>query len=232
MLAMSTVFVTAFIGLLAVAEDTSVSGAYLAFTYGVLIWGWHELSYYMGYVTGPRKALCPPGSSNWQRFSLAIQTSLYHELAIITTAIALYIATVDTANQIGFWTFSVLWLMRWSAKLNIFFGIPNLHMEWLPDHLQFLQSYIVTKPMNLFFPIAITLATVCLVLLGQTIVQASSRLPIAEITGLTLVAALLALAILEHWFLVLPMRDGALWEWVQRLKFVQKSKSKNRLYRC
>jgi len=34
--------------------------------------------------------------------------------------------------------------------------------------------------------------------------------------GLTLVAALLALAVLEHWFLVLPVPDEALWSWAFR----------------
>jgi hypothetical protein len=36
--------------------------------------------------------------------------------------------------------------------------------------------------------------------------------------GLTLVTALLALAVLEHWFLVLPVPDEALWTWACRSK--------------
>jgi hypothetical protein len=31
--------------------------------------------------------------------------------------------------------------------------------------------------------------------------------------GLSLISTLLVLAILEHWFLVLPLRDAALWSW-------------------
>ena len=30
------------------------------------------------------------------------------------------------ANQVGTWTFLVLWVMRLSAKLNVFLGVPNL----------------------------------------------------------------------------------------------------------
>ena len=41
-------------GLVLSSTDTSVAGAYTAFTCGVLIWGWLEISFYMGYVTGPR----------------------------------------------------------------------------------------------------------------------------------------------------------------------------------
>ena len=40
------------------STDTSVAGAYTAFTCGVLIWGWLEISFYMGYVTGPRTDHC------------------------------------------------------------------------------------------------------------------------------------------------------------------------------
>ena len=39
-----------------------------------------------------------------------------------------------------------------------------------------------------------------------------------EAVGLALVTALLALAILEHWFLVLPLPDAALWTWVLRTR--------------
>ena len=40
-------------------DDLSVRAAYAAFTYGLLAWGWQEISFYMGYVTGPRRAPCP-----------------------------------------------------------------------------------------------------------------------------------------------------------------------------
>jgi hypothetical protein len=46
-------------------------------------------------------------------------------------------------------------------------------------------------------------------------VEAALDLPAAGFggTALILTATLLALAILEHWFLVLPLEDGALWNW-------------------
>jgi putative photosynthetic complex assembly protein 2 len=37
-----------------------------------------------------------------------------------------------------------------------------------------------------------------------------------EATSLTFAATLLSLAILEHWFLVLPLPSEALWSWVLR----------------
>ena len=56
----SMAFATAFLlaalfGLWAVAEDTSVAGAYLGFLCGLAVWGWIELSFLTGLITGPRR---------------------------------------------------------------------------------------------------------------------------------------------------------------------------------
>jgi putative photosynthetic complex assembly protein 2 len=205
------VLVGATYGLVDASTDTSLRNAYVAFTCGVLVWGALEMSYFMGLISGPRKAPCPPGCGGWRRFGLAIGTSLYHELSVVATGVVLALLTRDAPNQVGFWTFTVLWLMRWSAKLNVFLGVPNLHGDWLPDHLSFLRSYMGQRSMNYLFPVSVTAATVIIVLM----VEDASGLghdPFG-LTALVLVASLLALAVLEHWFLVLPLPDEALWSW-------------------
>ncbi|MEY6433966.1 putative photosynthetic complex assembly protein PuhE [Thioalkalicoccus limnaeus] len=201
-------------GLVQQSANASVTSAYLAFTYAVFIWGWLEMSYFMGLVTGPRKQPCPVGSSNWARFRLAVQVSLYHELAVVGLAALIVWLTWGQPNQVGTWTFLVLWWMRWSAKLNLFFGVPNLNEDWLPEHLRMLTSFIKKKPINLLFPISVTVATILVALLMQR-----ALLPDADpfvAVSLTLIATLLALGILEHWFLVLPLADAALWKWAIR----------------
>ncbi len=80
------------------------------------------------------------------------------------TAVLLAALTWDAANPVGLWTFTVLWLMRWSAKLNVFLGVPNLNGDWLPAHLGFLQSYMGRRSMNHLFPLSVTTATVAAVL--------------------------------------------------------------------
>jgi putative photosynthetic complex assembly protein 2 len=110
-------------GLAATADDASVRGAYLAFTFGLLAWGWQEMSFYMGYVTGIRDEPCVEGCSGWNHFGHAIQTSLWHELAIIVAGLLVVAITQDGANQIGMWTFMVLWWMHQSTKLNVFLGL-------------------------------------------------------------------------------------------------------------
>ena len=186
------------------AEDASISGAYWAFTFGLLAWGWQEMSFYMGYVTGPRKAQCPENCRGFRHFGHAVQTSLWHELAIIVAAIAVVALTWGQPNQIGIWTFMVLWWMHQSAKLNVFFGVRNLNEEFLPEHLEFLKGFLNKRSMNLLFPFSVTISTVITALLVVAALDASAT-PF-EMAGYTFLAVLMALAILEHWMLVLPMR--------------------------
>jgi putative photosynthetic complex assembly protein 2 len=198
-------------GLIFSSDGTSVAHAYLGFTCGVLIWGALEMSYFMGLLSGPRKTPCPPDCRGWRRFALAIGTSLYHELTVLCTGILLAVLCREEPNQVGVWTYNVLWIMRWSAKLNVFLGVPNLHTDWLPEHMRFLQTYMGQRHMNHLFPLSVTLATIGVVVLVALAVDHETDL--FSSTGYILTATLLALAVLEHWFLVLPLPDEALWSW-------------------
>ena len=40
-------------GIIATAEETSAWAAYVAFACALVLWGWHELSFLMGFVTLP-----------------------------------------------------------------------------------------------------------------------------------------------------------------------------------
>lgn len=197
-------------GLYATRNDTSIAGAYLAFTWGTLAWGWQEMSFYMGYVTGPRREPCPEGCSGLRHFGHAIQTSLYHELAVIASAVLVVALTWGGANQIGSWTFLIMWWMHQSAKLNVFFGVRNLSEEFLPEHLQFLRSFLTKKPMNAFFPVSVSVSTVVTTLLFQRAFAPDAGA--FQAIGFTFLAFLMALAILEHWLLVLPF-PSKIWDW-------------------
>jgi putative photosynthetic complex assembly protein 2 len=200
----------AMFGLAVSSSEATVASAFLAFTCAVVVWGWLEMSYYMGLVTGPRHGPLSPGSSDWRRFTQGAGTSLYHELAIIGTGLALVALTAGSANRVGAWTFLVLWAMRWSAKLNLFLGVPNLNEDFLPPHLRYLSTYMRRRPMNPLFPMSVTVGTGVVVWLLYP--DAAAAQPFNEAASV-LVATLLALAVLEHWFLVLPMNEAALWGW-------------------
>lgn len=203
-------FLLALWGMAATSAETSVRSAYCAFSCGIMAWAWQLVTYYMGYITGPKRAHCPPNLTGLARFIAAIGTSLYHELAILICAAALVALTWGQPNQIGLWTFLVLWWMHTSAKLNLFFGAPNLSEELLPEHLRYLVSYMSQRPMNLFFPLSVTASTIVTVLISQKAYAATSPF---EIVGYTILATLMALAVAEHWFLVAPLHANALWSW-------------------
>jgi len=196
------------------AGDASVAGAYMGFGAAVVLWGWLEMSFLMGYITGSRRVAARPGSSGWQHFIEATQAIIFHELAILAVAAVVWALTRNAEVPTAWWTFCVLWGMRLSAKLNLFLGVPNVNKELLPEHLQYLGSYFRKRSMNLLFPLSITVST--LVAAGLAWQLASADGGGASATAMTLVLALLVLAILEHWFMVLPLPVNELWRWALR----------------
>jgi len=200
-------------GLVHTRGDTSVAGAYCAFTCALLVWAWQEVAFLLGWVTGPRRTACPLGAQGWRRFGFALQAVLYHEFALIVLAIAVWACVGDGANRTGWWTFLALWGMRQSAKLNVFLGVRNLGENFLPDHLAYLKSYFQRRPMNVLFPFSVTVATATAVAVWWSLLEAGSPYAGGAAVGLALVGSLLALGALEHWLLVLPLPTEALWRW-------------------
>lgn len=195
--------------IVATRQWTGPAGAYLAFLGGLAVWAWHEMSYFLGVVTGPRPAACPPGLGMGRRFLFGVRASLWHELAIVATAVLLTALAWGAANPFGALTFGMLWLMRWSAKLNIFLGVRNLHEEFWPDHLRYLGSYVHTAPMNPLFPLSMALAALALGAMVSLILAAPPGS--GALAGWSLLATLLLLAMLEHLLLFLRVPDAVLW---------------------
>lgn len=196
-------------GLVSSAGDATMRGAYCAFTCAVLIWGWLEISFYLGYVTGPRTAHCHPGCRGWRHFWHAVQACLWHEIAVLILAAAVVLLTRGQPNQFGTWTFVTLWWMHQSARLNVFLGVKNLNAEFLPEHLAHIRCFFRSAPMNMLFPFSVTISTVVAVMLGQqALAFPADRFHTA---GYTLVTTMMVLAILEHWFLVLPLPAATAW---------------------
>ncbi len=202
----------ALVGLAHTADQTSVAGAYCAFTCALLAWGWHELTFLTGWLTGPRKTALTPGARGWLRFWQAVQAIAWHELAIAAVGLTIVGITWGGSNPVGGWTFLVLWVMRTSAKLNLFLGVRNLNEDFVPPRLVYLLSFFRRRPVNALFPVAVTAATA----VAAMMVRAALSAPPPMAAGLMLVATMLALAIVEHWLMVLPLDPGALWRWAMR----------------
>ncbi len=198
-------------GLSHTAHQTGVLGAYCAFTCALLAWGWNELSFLTGWITGPQKTAILKDTAGWPRFAASFNAVVWHELAILLVGLVIVWITWDAPNQVGTGTYLVLWIMRTSAKLNLFFGVRNLSEEFLPTHLAYLESFFKRRRMNAFFPFAVACASACLWLLVDYANQTSTS-P-AQVVGSVLVGTMLALAIVEHLMLVLPVDTTAMWRW-------------------
>lgn len=198
-------------GLYASASDRSVAGAYVAFASALTVWGWHEMSFLLGFVTGPRTTPAPDKPNGRAPLAASVEVVIYHEFAIAVTAALIYILTASGSNAVGFWTFVILWLARLSTKFNIYLGVPNHTEQFLPTHLKYLATYFCRRPMNLLFPISVTASTILTAMLiaHATDTNAAPH----EVAGATFLATLMALAVLEHWFLVLPLPSAELWSW-------------------
>jgi len=198
-------------GLVASAAHATVAGAWCAFSCGLLAWGWQQLAFYTGYLAGPRTHACPPGCGGTAHVRHAVEATLYHEMAIAATALLITTLTWGDPNQLGLWTFLLLWGMHLSAKLNVFLGVRNLNEEFFPDHLRYLESFLRRRPMNAFFPVSVLAGSA----LGAWLVvrAAAVETPAFEAVGYTFLATITILAVLEHGFMVLPLPAAKLWQW-------------------
>lgn len=192
------------------AQQTDSTSAYLAFSAGLIAWGWQELSLYTGYVTGPRKICCAEGCSGVRHFGHAIAANLWHELAIIIVAAIIWFIVKDQPNWTGFYTYVTLWGMHLSARLNVFLGVRNVSVEFVPPHMEVLKSFLTEKPMNMLFPVSVTIATTGVICLVGRAADATSDY---AITSYSLLAAIMGLALVEHWMLVIPFSVQKLWSW-------------------
>lgn len=182
-------------------------GAYIGFVSALAIWGWIELAFLSGFVTGPNRAPCPENAAGLSRFAHAVTAIAYHEGLLVVALVALYVLSIGAENQVAFWTFGVLFAARVSAKLNLFLGVPRIHTDFLPSPLAHLPSYFRVRKLNWMFPISVTLLTFAVACWLERLV-ATGDVAFALLAGMT------ALALLEHWLMVLPLPDDKLWRWM------------------
>jgi len=183
--------------------------AYLGFASVILMWSWHELAFLSGRLTGSRRIPLDPGASGRTRFGQAVQVVLHHELALLANFLLLLWLQQGQPNHVALCTFALLWCMRFTAKMNLFLGVPEVGDQYLPRHLAYLGSYFRRGPVTGFF--YLTMGVACLTWLWL-IWQVHSGL-VAVTTGWVLLAALLGLAIVEHVLMVFPVPMQRLWGW-------------------
>jgi len=202
--------VLAFWGLDISSQEATIAGAYCSFTCAIIIWGWQELAFLLGYITGSRRSDCPVNTGGLLRAWYAFQTINYHELTLLGLGVVLFFINLESINHTGFWTYIILWGMRQSTKVNIFLGVLNFNEAFLPQHLKYLITYFRRRAMNLLMPFSILASLLFLIPIWS---RAASEASLYEMTSSALLGTLLALGLLEHLFLVLPFPNEWLWKW-------------------
>lgn len=204
------VFALGFAGLM-VSGAPTVANTYIAFLSVLLIWGWIELAFLAGVITGPEKRPCPSGLPDGIRFIRAFQTLAYHEYLLLAALIAIVSITAGSENTVGLWTYVILFTARISAKLNLYFGVPRINTEFVPQPLQHLKSYFRQGNISAAFPIGVTFLSIAAACFAERLVAAETPV---QMVGFALLTAMAALAALEHWLMVIPLPDAKLWRWM------------------
>ncbi|WP_224816614.1 putative photosynthetic complex assembly protein PuhE [Hasllibacter sp. MH4015] len=191
--------------------DTSIAAVYVAFLAALAVWGWIELTFLTGTITGPVTSHSVPNVSEGERFIRAWGTVAYHEMLLGAVMGAMIVLSWGTENQFGMWTFAVLFAARISAKLNLYLGVRKVNVEFIPEPLNHLPSHFRTARMNWLFPMSITGLSFAAACWLERVWSADTT---ADTIGFALLGTLTMLALLEHWFMVLPLPDEKLWRWM------------------
>ena len=212
-------------GLIATEDGDTKASAYVAFFSALALWAWHETTFLIGLVTGPRRIAAGEAPREKTRFRAAFLAVRDHEIALLLTVLGLLWLMKDAENTTGLLAFLLLWVMRISTKLNIYLGARHAISDMLPDRLSYLKSYFRTDRTSGWF--YVSLSASALLLIWLVVAAATAETDHAAVKW-TLLAAFAGLALIEHLFLVLPVRDSALWGWaMDKAKKVSPDKNRN-----
>ncbi|MEO0914812.1 MAG: putative photosynthetic complex assembly protein PuhE, partial [Pseudomonadota bacterium] len=128
-------------GIVASVDETSIKGAYMGFTAALLVWGWFEMAFLAGVLTGPNAKPTPPDTGSWERFLRAWGAIAYSEMALVFSAILIALLSAGEPNQVALLTFLILFAARIFAKLNVYLGVPNINDEFLPGPVRHLTTH-------------------------------------------------------------------------------------------
>ena len=190
-------------------QENSNANAYIGFISTIILWGWHELTFLTGWISGSRKQSLDPNLNTWNRFKQSVQVIWHHELALFLNLMLLLGMQTGHPNHTAICTFTLLWLMRLSSKLNLFFGVPQVGEQYLPSQLAYMGSYFRKSAVGLFFYFTMSLS----VLTWVGLVWQAHEGQVAITSHWVLLASLLGLAIVEHILMMIPLSLERVWGW-------------------
>lgn len=205
----SLIGIAGLIAILALREVNTSLSAIAALIAALAVWSFIEVTFLTGTVTG-RGVTGKAPQGIFGRAAAALTAILWHELLIIATVAVVAVMTLGGSNDLALLVLLLLWVMRSSAKLNLFLGVRNLGEGFLPPHLRHLLEFMQQRRMNLLMPLSLLLGAVLAVYFARDAIAASSA---HEATAASILATLSVLALLEHLLMILPLPAEALWRW-------------------
>lgn len=194
-----------------IGADTALD-AMIAFTGGIIVWGWGEAMFLLCLVNGPNRTSCPGGAAGLHRFVLATRTVIHHEILLIVLAVLIAVLSGPENSAIALMTYLTLWILRLSAKFNLYLGTSNFSEDIAPHRLRYLATYFRRARMNALFPLSIIGGLALAVFYGM--LASSAATSGHDHAGYTLLCTLTLLGVFEHGMMMIPLRDGALWTWL------------------
>ncbi len=188
----------------------SVGAVYLGFATGLVLWGWQELLFLQGVAIGPRRTPSRPDREGLARVQEAVEAIAHHEIWLFAVLGVLGVLAWGATLPVALLTFGLLWAMRLSAKLNLFYGVPYPNGHLFPPRVRHLASFLGRPRRSSFLLVSLVgwagLAT-WLFLQGLGNEAPGTSTAFFLLSGLTALGALEHLAFLFHF----PLEG--LWRW-------------------
>ncbi|MEM9438617.1 MAG: putative photosynthetic complex assembly protein PuhE [Pseudomonadota bacterium] len=199
------------VGVAAAAGDATIWGLYGGFLAALALWGWIELAFMSGVITGPNRVALPAGARGLPRFWAAWWAVAWHELLLLAGFVYVLWVSSGAVNAMAPWTFGILYAARILAKLNLFLGVPGINYDAVPRTLAHIPSYFRQGDPSWLFPISIIVLSMATALWVSRLAAATGP---EEAVTFGLLSALTGLALIEHWMMLLPLADTKLWRWL------------------
>jgi putative photosynthetic complex assembly protein 2 len=191
-----------------VRHDETPRGALAGFAAGALFWLWLSALFYAGAVVGPSVSV-PASLGAAPSIPLAIRAIVatgFNDLLSIAVIGILYL--VPGRNRMAWQTVGLFWVVQQLAKLNVFFGVVNAGVRFLPPRLAFLTAFFGPPRVT---PLLLLSIVVALVVGVQWVRRARREVVPFEQCRWALLAVLALLAAFEYLVLALPT-ELPLWD--------------------
>lgn len=177
------------------ASVTTRRGVAMSFLGGALAWLGVMAALYGGWIVGlPIDETAAPARS----FALAldaIAATLYSDLLGLVILGLAFAVAARGRNRTGVWTIALFWSAHQTAKLNVFLGVDNAGLEYLPRELSHLARFFGPAENSVFLPL--TIIALCAAAFGFIARFRATELQWMRMRDLIL-AIVLLLAALEH----------------------------------